>query len=287
MRGVSLDDLGCTFCQVLATGLPTAEYVEMARSATTFGPVRQHWLVDRLLLLAEVAPLNAGHVLLIPDLHILAAALLSAAETIRFDQICRAVGLRLTERFGQDSYLTFEHGTGRTGALLPRRVKCAPTEHAHVHILPNSVGPEVLDLLDRYTRADGYTGSPFDPADWTTRRSALEKQGSSYHSFTVGTREGERGLLFLPPDGALPSQYFRRFVARYAQGSPETFSVRSDWRDEVVFADGAVLHDIAETALFLEAGEWQENPSALGNPGATRQSDANRTSTLTPTHGHE
>ncbi|MEU6349131.1 hypothetical protein ABZ896_07370 [Streptomyces sp. NPDC047072] len=256
---------------MLATGMPTTEYVELARCATESGPVRQHRLVDHHLLLAEVAPLSAGHVLVIPDLHILAAALLPPAETIRFDQICREVGLRLTERFGRDSYLTFEHGTGRTGALLPRRVKCAPTEHAHVHVLPNTIGPGVLDLLDQHTKADGYAGIRFDPADWATRRAALEVQGSSYHSFTVGTCEGERGMLFRPPGGALPSQYFRRFVTRHVQGSGEAFSVRSDWRDEVVFADGAVLHDIAATALFLEACEWQEN----------------RTSTLTPTHGHE
>ena len=282
-----MDDLECTFCQVLATGMPTTEYVEMARSATTLRPVRQHWLVDRHLLLAEVAPLSAGHVLVIPDLHILAAALLPPAETIRFDEICREVGLRLTERFGQDSYLTFEHGTGRTGALLPRRVKCAPTEHAHVHILPNSIGPGVLDLLDQYTKADGYSGSLLEPPDWTTRRAALEAQGSSYHSFTVGTCDGERGMLFRPPDGALPSQYFRRFIARCAQGSPEVFSVRSDWRDEVVFADDAVLRDMAATALFLEAGEWRESPSARGSRDTARQGEPNRTSTLTPTHGHE
>lgn len=185
-----MDDLACTFCQVLATGTPTTDYMELARCTTASRPVRQHWLVDGQLLLAEVAPLNAGHVLVIPDLHILAAALLTPDARTRFDRICRAVGLRLTEYFGRDSYLTFEHGTGRTGASLPRRVKCAPTEHAHVHVLPNSVGPGVLDLLDQYTKSDGYIGSLFDPADWTGRRAALEAQISSYHSFTVGTREG-------------------------------------------------------------------------------------------------
>ncbi|WP_329272125.1 hypothetical protein OIE43_42895 [Streptomyces pseudovenezuelae] len=249
--------------------------MELARCTTASRPVRQHWLVDGQLLLAEVAPLNAGHVLVIPDLHILAAALLTPDARTRFDRICRAVGLRLTEYFGRDSYLTFEHGTGRTGASLPRRVKCAPTEHAHVHVLPNSVGPGVLDLLDQYTKSDGYIGSLFDPADWTGRRAALEAQASSYHSFTVGTREGERGMLFRPPAGALPSQYFRRFLARCARGTSVEFSVRSDWRDEVVFADGAVLHDIAVTAMFLEAGEWQAIP------------DRNRTNTLTPTRWHD
>ncbi|MYW62564.1 hypothetical protein GTY65_00490 [Streptomyces sp. SID8379] len=271
---------------MIATGSPTPEYVELAR-CTTFRPVRQHWLVDGHLLLAEVAPLSAGHVLVIPGLHILATARLPSTETIRFRQICRKVGLRLTERFSRDSYLTFEHGTGRTGAALPQRVKCAPTEHAHVHVLPNLIGSEVLDLLDGYTRADGYAGSQFDPADWASRRAALEAHGSSYHSFTLGTRDGERGMLFQPPGGALPSQYFRRFVAQCAQGSSEEFSLRCDWRDEVVFADDAVLHDIAATALFLEAGEWQERPSSLGSHDAARQSEKNRTSTLTPTHGHE
>lgn len=282
-----MDDLECTFCRILATGAPTTEYVELARSAHAFPPVRQHWFVDRHVLLAEVAPLSAGHVLVIPDLHILAAALLPPAERVRFEKVCREVGLRLAEHFGRDSYLTFEHGTGRAGALLPRRVKCAPTEHAHVHVLPNCVGPGVLDLLDQYTKADGYAGSPLNPADWGTRRTALEEPGSSYHSFSVGTREGERGMFFRPPDGALPSQYFRRFVAHFSQGSAEAFSVRSDWRDEVVFADAAVLHDITATALFLEADEWREGLRVRGSRDIARQDETDRTSTLAPTHRHE
>jgi len=277
MRGIVLKAYGaqkagwaaaCTFCRVVATGSSTTEYMQMLQEPGSPLPPLQYRMAGSFLLLAEVAPLTAGHLLVVPRPHVLALALMSPAEHEEYETVRRELGIRMTKEFATDSYVAFEHGTGKTSAELLHRVKCGPTEHAHLHLMPNTCGRHLLASLASFGRRGGYTAQHFRTGDWSTHREALGRSESSYHMFLVGDTEGEDGVLFRPPDGAMPSQYFRRFIATAGSVATDGHNVRADWRDEVVFADPAVLRDVLLTVSFLQTLPGTSSSSHSGSDTA-------------------
>lgn len=235
----------CTFCRVAETNQPTADYIAMLGLNETDILPPQHRSVGTFLVLAEIAPITAGHLLIIPRTHVLAMAMLPDNGLHEGRLLRRSLGRHLAHYFGTESWIAFEHGTTAEASRLPRRIKCAPTEHAHLHILANVFGIDTLRDLHTQSATEGYQPATHADRDYRSLRRFLTSPDVAYHLFVQESEITEQSLVIASSSGNPPSQYFRRFLAdRAPDGGTSEWNIRKDWRDEMLFATGEVLRDL-------------------------------------------
>ncbi len=122
---------GCVFCSTACESMST--YQDAPDDAPSYLLAE----IDDFRILSDNAPLALGHVLIVPNEHVIATARLSPERLGAAD---RVVGqLRdAWRRVFDDPPLVFEHGTGGHDHW----VGCC-LDHAHLHLLP--VGADIRD----------------------------------------------------------------------------------------------------------------------------------------------
>lgn len=164
------------------------------------------WEGGGLKVCSDPAPLAAGHLLIYATEHYPSAADLTIDLVTRMDNIERALGEAMVEKYGD--YALFEHG--RTGHCIRSRPGERLCHHVHVHLIPCAVPPleELIPLTQR--RA---------VASW----SEVVELGAETDGYVVIGGNG-RPKQFLPVSHDLEPHYLRTVIAT-ALNHPE----RADW----------------------------------------------------------
>lgn len=234
---------GSDFCSELA--VDSSSDTEFFRTYRGNPPTRLLAETENLAVLADLSPLTAGHVLVVPRRHYLSFA------SVLGDHLDETVALldRLLpvyrQEFGEPTIL--EHGSSKADA---RASACVA--HAHLHVLPID-GDAVEDIW----RRDGLI--PKELRGW----SGLSQRGGEDSSYFFCHSRG-RATLYRPP-GAMPSQYLRKSAGAVIGLAEE----ECDWA-VVVRAD---VH--RETVRRLT--------EHLGQAHSPHESDQHRTTSDEPT----
>lgn len=197
----------------------------------------------RLRLVPDIAPITAGHLLLVPEEHVYSFAQLLArrpqsAPALR--DLLRNVHQLLVSR-GFAGTVLFEHGSPdpwRPGVSG----KCATTEHAHLHIVPHPtpVPPDALE--DAVLRA-------LPGSIWLTGPASTGRHRKQGYLWLFRSPAASRWLV--PAAGRVPSQLMRRVMCGHLHAGDELV-LRSHWRDFILFRERLAAAEV-EAARTLAA----------------------------------
>ncbi|PSL55530.1 diadenosine tetraphosphate (Ap4A) HIT family hydrolase [Saccharothrix carnea] len=127
---------GADFCEEISGAIDTA----FNRFYDGDPPSRRVYSTENFELLADMSPLTAGHLLLLPKKHYLSFAQVLTAYPGETEDLVQRIVEIYAETFRQP--LVMEHGSG------PGQDDHACITHAHLHLLPVD-GDAVDDLLLR------------------------------------------------------------------------------------------------------------------------------------------
>lgn len=131
---------GADLCQELARDTDTS----FVRTYQGDPPTRRILETENLALIADMSPLVAGHLLLLPKAHFLSFSGVVRVHLAELEGLVEKIAPRYRDTFGE--LLILEHGSSVDGHGN------ACITHAHWHLLPVD-GAEV----DRLIKADGLT----------------------------------------------------------------------------------------------------------------------------------
>jgi diadenosine tetraphosphate (Ap4A) HIT family hydrolase len=189
----------CCLCAEIASGKFPSEYQScygvnsrICQESTEF------------VVIPTLSPLCAGHVLILPRLHV--TNLASLAEPLRWSLLAclRSTVNQLSQHFGESFYF-FEHGVDGSG------VACG-IDHAHMHILPLSAN--IVGTIESRVEMD------FPACDIGSLSlvlsAASQNKGQSYL-----LRGADLESIRLSVNHRIPSQYMRQLIA--------AVGLKSDW----------------------------------------------------------
>ncbi len=104
----------CVFCRILRGEIPAAKIYED----------------DLVMAFLDIAPINHGHVLVIPKEHHESAATIPEATAGRMFRIGARTGIALKRRFDYDAFNLHLADGAAAGQVVP---------HAHLHVVPRGV----------------------------------------------------------------------------------------------------------------------------------------------------
>ena len=229
---------GCVLCDVLA-GSPTVPFRQLFRPQE----FRSERILDdhRFVVVADVAPLGAGHVLILPFEHISAIASMNPADCAQIDKLRSIINEVVQFRTGMPS-IAFEHGLCRPDIAA----EGCGINHAHLHVLPYP-GDVRGALTSQYECTQlSSLGALVDVATEDTQEYLLLIDHRGRHVFA---------------DLAAPArQFFRRVIS----------DLRSydlwNWHDQVLLGDVEKRrHLIAETrSMYAGLTMLHDRPQANG-----------------------
>lgn len=195
----------CCLCAEIATRQFPADY----RHAY---PVESRICFETrdFVVLPSVSPMTAGHVLVLPRIHVTRLADLRPGEHEQLRACTEHAVDRLRTRFSEPCYV-FEHGVTTSGTA------CG-IDHAHLHILPLS--PNTIESIELRVEADF----------------SVQARGSLGEMLATGTHEMRRCYLLHGTDlksislsfnDRIPSQYMRQLISAVCG--------RADWDWKLLF----------------------------------------------------
>lgn len=180
-----MSNAGCCFCDELTSGT-----FEMG--GQLFPLLRRRIVMDRndFVVFPTLSPLSAGHVLIIPKVHVTSLAQLSSSQREGLLEVYEHAVGRIGTIFGET--LFFEHGVGSgLGG-------CGVT-HAHLHIIPASLSTTLSEVSAQY-QLEGPAGLGQVLNRFCPGSSYLLLGGSPEKVFSV--------------EAKIPSQFMRKLLAR-------------------------------------------------------------------------
>jgi diadenosine tetraphosphate (Ap4A) HIT family hydrolase len=170
----------------------------------------------RFAVVADVAPLAPGHLLLVTKSHTLAMSKLSKSDALALEAMHERIARKLRSIY-QLRIITFEHGAIGTGTA-----DSCSIDHAHLHMLPTKT-----DIEKRF-RAD------FDSFE-LARISDIGNAASEQEEYLLLIASPGDALIAYPRRPA--SQYFRKLLAELT--SRELWN----WQDEIMLSQAAQHKD--------------------------------------------
>jgi hypothetical protein len=175
---VMADVSNCAFCDVM----------RQPRIALPWYDRTIHQLPGVGFVVVAVGALRVGHVLVVPEIHVVSGALLEDPFKLRFAEYVCECRLWLQGEFGRMT--VFEHG----GCTDNDRIRSSCIEHAHVQLLPGTYG-----LHDLHPQAQGFP---------TYLDSIRIPQDAGYVLFS----ESDQSIFRI--DDPQRSQYIRRIISQ-------------------------------------------------------------------------
>ena len=179
----------CILCEVLLGNprAPIRSYLSEREVPTEILATSKHFA-----LIADVAPIVSGYLLLVSLAHARSLSALSSEAIDEYEEIERYLLEALPTRFGRAFAL--EHGGAENAHSAPEFGQCI--DHAHVHFVPLSVSP-----MDAATETYDFA-----------RIAELPTSQLDYLSFSDGV---DRRVAY---ESAPPRQFWRRVIADTAGG---------------------------------------------------------------------
>lgn len=135
-----MTDANCTICdELVGISHPVqGDYASIVEAG-------HHILgtIDRISCIPSLGPLNAFHLMLVPQFHLRNIASLPLKDTKAVDLFRKLITLFNLNQFSIPTSV-FEHGTGNSSDIA-----CACIEHAHLHVLGTHIDLTPL-LLEHY-----------------------------------------------------------------------------------------------------------------------------------------
>ncbi|MET7440315.1 TIR domain-containing protein [Streptomyces sp. NPDC004082] len=167
---------------------------------------------DGFVVVADVAPLTRGHVLIVPDEHVLSMSALPAASLETLDVLRRRVTSVLRDGYASD-VVAFEHGM-----CDPNTSSACGIDHAHLHVLPLEQSV-TGNFRDRFSCRRIGSLSDLPEANEARQEYLLLIDQEGAHHFAA--------------TDVSTSQYFRRMIA------DATGELLWKWNDKLLLGDRA------------------------------------------------
>lgn len=238
-------DAACLFCALDAGSPVTTDFRvylgDQLEDNAQIVELDSHWV------LVDIAPIATGHLLVVPKAHVFATA---EEPPISFEfthELADRLGRVVSTSVGARGFVVFEHGSrGSTDSVI--RAKCAPTEHAHLHVVPILSELELEECLHEHSIACG--GEVVELNDLALVTAELNEVGE-YHYVRFSTAS-DAGFLYRPGLDEPRSQLFRRLLVDADVGSLGTDRAdMRDWRDAVIFGSDAHVDRLLASMTVL------------------------------------
>ncbi len=191
----------------------------------------------RYVVIPNIAPITADHLLVIPKNHFRSFASLPQSFSMELKNIIADI-LHKMKVFHPDSeIITFEHGMGTIGEQTIMCGGCGRTEHAHLHILPipdkikgKHAGQEIKEIISRDFNLVISESSPlpeFNIGHLTRELPYLYLWSDTLDSSFVFIQDSTKVII--------PSQLIRRILAEKILGVEKSEQSKWDWREYILF----------------------------------------------------
>ena len=188
---------------------------------------------DNFILIPDIAPISADHLLVVPKSHFRSFASLPESFNGEFEQIVSEAINKMQNFHPTSEIIAFEHGMGTIDEQTIMCGGCGRTEHAHLHIFPapknknGSVGEKLKQIISRYLM--GKESSPLPKLGIGTLTGRLPY-------LYLWSNAMDSSLVFIQDSSSItiPSQLIRKLIATEilkigAKGN------RWDWREYIIF----------------------------------------------------
>ncbi|OGY78934.1 MAG: hypothetical protein A3B74_03515 [Candidatus Kerfeldbacteria bacterium RIFCSPHIGHO2_02_FULL_42_14] len=188
---------------------------------------------DNFILIPDIAPITADHLLVVPKNHFRSFASLPKSFNEEVEQIVSEAVNKMEKFHPNSEVVAFEHGMGTIDDQIIMCGGCGRTEHAHLHILPipkgkdENVGKKLKQTISQYLT--GIKSLPLPKLDISTLT-------GKFPYLYLWSSIMDSSLVFIQDSLkiTIPSQLIRKLIATEVLKIDEKGN-RWDWREYIIF----------------------------------------------------